>query len=67
MAARRAEIDERRMLMAAEGILRDVFARERNRYISPLVEELNARRLGPHTAAKRLLEHIRIGRGEGDA
>jgi LAO/AO transport system kinase len=67
MAARRAAINERRLLMASEGILRDVFARERNRYISPLLEELNARRLGPHTAAKRLLVDIRIGRGREGA
>ena len=59
MATRRAEINERRLLRAGEEILRDVFVRDHDGHVSPLLDELNARTLGPHTAAKRLLEAIR--------
>jgi putative protein kinase ArgK-like GTPase of G3E family len=59
MAARRAAINERRLLLAGEEILRRVFAHQRDRHVSALLEELNARRLTPHAAAKRLFEGIR--------
>ncbi len=59
MAARRAEINERRLLIAGEAILRSAFLRQRDRHVAPLVGELNARTLGPHAAAKRLLDAIR--------
>jgi LAO/AO transport system kinase len=61
MATRRARINERRLLMAGEEIVRDLFVRQRDRYVASLLDELNARRLGPHAAAKRLLEEIRTG------
>ena len=59
MAARRAEINERRLLRAGEEILRRSFARQRDRHVAGLLAELNTRAIGPHTAAQRLLETIR--------
>ena len=56
MAVRRTEINARRLFLAGEEILRDLFARDRADQISPLLALLDARTLGPHTAAKRLLE-----------
>ncbi len=64
MAARRAEINERRLLLAGEEILRKSFTRRRDRYVATLVADMNARRLGPHAAAKRLLDEMQNGRGE---
>ena len=59
MAARRAEINERRLFLAGEAILRDLFVRDHGDQVLPLLAELAARTLGPHTAAKRLLEAVR--------
>ena len=59
MAARHAAINERRLLIAGEEMLRNVFAHGRDRHLRPLLEELNTRRLSPHAAAKRLFEAIR--------
>jgi LAO/AO transport system kinase len=59
--ARRAQIAERRMIRAGEDILRDRFDRHRDGALSELLAELAARRLSPHTAARRLLDEIRIG------
>lgn len=59
--ARRAAIAERRLLAAGEGLLHDAFARHRTGKLSPLLEQLNARTLSPHEAARRLLRELRIG------
>jgi len=55
---RRAEINERRLLLASEEALRQSFARERDGHVAGLLRELNERRISPHTAAKRLLEQL---------
>jgi hypothetical protein len=55
MAVRRREINERRLLLAGEEVLRDAFARQRGGHVAGLLAELDARTIGPHTAAKRLL------------
>jgi LAO/AO transport system kinase len=56
---RRAAIAERRMLKAAEDILRDRFVRHRESHLAALIGELKARRTSPHAAALHLLEDIR--------
>ena len=56
--ARRAEINERRLLLASEEAVRQSFLRERGGHVAGLLSELNERRIGPHTAAKRLLEQL---------
>jgi len=61
MAARRTGINERRLLVAGEDILRSLFTRRRDSRVAQLVAELDARAIGPHTAAKRLLDEIRKG------
>ena len=61
IAARRNQINERRILRAAEEILREQFARRRDGRVSQLVAQLNARSQSPHGAAVRLLDDIRIG------
>ena len=61
IVARRAAIAERRLLAAGEGLLRDAFARHRTGKVSPLLEQLNARTLSPHEAARRLLRELHIG------
>jgi LAO/AO transport system kinase len=58
IATRRALINERRLLKAGEEILRERFARHRDGRIAPLLTELDARALSPHTAAERLLADI---------
>ena len=55
MAVRRTQINERRLLLAGEEVLRDAFARQRGSHVAGLLAELDARTIGPHTAAKRLL------------
>ena len=45
-------------LLAAEEILRDAFARQRGSHVAGLLAELDARTIGPHTAARRLLEKL---------
>jgi len=64
MAARRTEINERRLLLASEEILRGALAQQRDHRVARLLAELDARTLGPHAAAKRLLADIQSG---GDA
>jgi LAO/AO transport system kinase len=59
--ARRASIAERRLLGAAEGILRDRFARHRDGKLARLLEQLRERTLSPHTAARELLREINLG------
>ena len=61
MASRHAAINERRLLIAGEEMLRNVFTRERERHITPLLKELDERTLSPHAAAKRLFDAIRKG------
>ena len=63
MAARRAEINERRLFLAGEEILRDAMSRQKDDRVGELVALLDARVLGPHTAAKRLLADIQSGGG----
>jgi LAO/AO transport system kinase len=64
IAARRAAINERRLLKAGEELLRDAFARHRDARIASLLEQLAARTLSPHSAARGLLAELDIG---GDA
>ncbi len=64
IAARRAAINERRLLKAGEDILRTAFVRHRDGKISALLDLLDARTLSPHGAARRLLAELHIG---GDA
>jgi LAO/AO transport system kinase len=59
MAARRAEINARRLFLAGEEILRVALARQRDGRVAELIALLGARALGPHTAAKRLLADLR--------
>jgi LAO/AO transport system kinase len=61
IAARRAAINERRLLKAGEDILRTAFARHRHGKVSALLEKLSARLLSPHGAARRLLDELHIG------
>jgi LAO/AO transport system kinase len=63
IAARRAAINERRLLKAGEEILRAAFARHRDAKVSALLEKLAARTLSPHGAASRLLAEMNIGGG----
>ena len=58
IVTRRAEINERRLLLASEEALRKSFARQRDGHVAGLLRELNARTISPHTAAKRLLEQL---------
>jgi LAO/AO transport system kinase len=59
MRARRTAINQRRLLMAGEEILRGVLSQRRDDQVAQLLAELDARALGPHAAAKRLLADIR--------
>ena len=61
IAARRAAINERRLLKAGEDILRTAFARHRDGKVSALLEALDTRALSPHGAARRLLGELHIG------
>ncbi|MEP6655746.1 MAG: methylmalonyl Co-A mutase-associated GTPase MeaB [Betaproteobacteria bacterium] len=63
IAARRRQINERRMLKAGDEILRDRFGRHRDGKVLELLARLDARDLSPHAAAVELLESIRIGGG----
>jgi len=55
---RRQAIRERRMLKAAEHILRDEFEQHREGRMAPLLGALATGRISPQTAARRLLAHI---------
>jgi len=59
MATRRMDINERRLLLAGADALRDAFARERGGRVAELLAELDARRISPRTAARRLLGQLR--------
>ncbi|MGE5171287.1 MAG: methylmalonyl Co-A mutase-associated GTPase MeaB, partial [Rudaea sp.] len=59
--ARRAAIAERRLLVAGEAILRDEFARHRTGRMSALLEQLRARSVSPHAAARQLLRELQLG------
>jgi LAO/AO transport system kinase len=59
MAARRAEINARRLFLAGEEILRGALSRQRDGRVGELIALLDARVLGPHAAAKRLFADIR--------
>lgn len=61
IAARRAAINERRLLKAGEDILRTAFARHRDGKVSALLDELDTRALSPHGAAQRLLSELHMG------
>ena len=63
MAARRAEINERRLFLAGEEILRAALSRQRDGRVGELIALLAARVLGPHAAARRLLDDIRDADG----
>ena len=67
MAARRADINARRLFLAGEGLLRDAMSRQQDGRVGELIALLDARVLGPHAAAKRLLADIRDvdGREQG--
>jgi LAO/AO transport system kinase len=57
---RRSQINERRLLKAAEEIVRDRFARQQDGMLSELLARLDARATSPRTAAGELLKAIRI-------
>jgi LAO/AO transport system kinase len=59
MTARRAEINGRRLFLAGEEILRGALSRQRDGRVGELIALLDARMLGPHAAAKRLLADLR--------
>jgi LAO/AO transport system kinase len=59
--ARRADINERRLLKAGEEILRDRFVRNRDVRVAPLLEALGRRAMSPHSAALRLLAELSSG------
>ncbi len=56
--ARRAMIDERRLLKAGEEILRDRFERHRHGRLAALLERISRREMSPHSAATRLIEEL---------
>ncbi|MEP7061925.1 MAG: methylmalonyl Co-A mutase-associated GTPase MeaB [Betaproteobacteria bacterium] len=56
--ARRASINERRLLAAGEEILRDRFVRHRHGRLATLLEALARRALSPHSAATRLIAEL---------
>ena len=60
METRRRSIAERRMLKAAEEILRTVFERHRTGKIGVLTDRITARDITPHAAAKELLHEIHL-------
>jgi LAO/AO transport system kinase len=64
IATRRSQINERRLLKAAEEILREQFLRHRAGHVSQLLAQLDERALSPHAGARRLLAQIRMG-GDG--
>lgn len=60
MEARHRRIAERRMLKAAEEILRANFERHRSGKFGELTDRILARDLTPHAAAKKLLREIHL-------
>ncbi len=67
MAVRRAEINEHRLFLAGEQILRDALSRQRDGRVAQLVAELGARTVGPHAAAQRLFAGLGGGMTTEDA
>jgi LAO/AO transport system kinase len=61
IAARRSDINERRLLKAGEEILRDRFVRHRDAHVAALVDALGRRAMSPHSAAVRLLAELSSG------
>ncbi|HEY4137755.1 MAG TPA: methylmalonyl Co-A mutase-associated GTPase MeaB [Casimicrobiaceae bacterium] len=61
MDKRRAQIAERRLLRAAEEILREHFERRRDGHLRELIDETHRRVISPHAAARRLLNELSIG------
>jgi len=61
IAARRALINERRLLKASEDILRERVVRFRDDRVSALLDALAERALSPHSAALRLLAELPPG------
>ena len=59
--ARRARIAERRMLAAAEDILRTRFAQHRDGRVAELLGAICERQVSPHAAATRLLDELNFG------
>ena len=60
IVARRSEINRRRLLKASEELVRDRFALQQDDKVSELVARLDARATSPHTAARELLNAIRM-------
>jgi LAO/AO transport system kinase len=58
IAARRAAIDERRLLKAGEEILRERFLSHRHGRLAALLEGIARREMSPHTAATRLIADL---------
>ena len=58
IAARRAMINERRLLKAGEEILRDRFERHRHGRLAALLGHLSRREMSPHSAATRLIAEL---------
>ena len=58
LAQRRSAIAERRLLKAAEDILRDRFERRRGAGVAALLARLDARSISPHAAALDLLRGL---------
>jgi LAO/AO transport system kinase len=61
MELRHTRIAERRLLKAAEEILRDRFERQRSGRIRALIDRMLERTLSPHAAATRLINELQIG------
>jgi LAO/AO transport system kinase len=61
MVARRAAIAERRLLRAADLLLRDHFVRQRDGPVARLLRQLDTRALSPHAAARQLLKELKLG------
>ncbi len=58
IAARRAMIDERRLIKASEEILRDRFEQHRHGRLAALLENVSRREISPHSAATRLIAEL---------
>jgi LAO/AO transport system kinase len=63
LQTRRAQIHQRRLLKAAEELVREGFARQQQDRLEDLMGRLNARAISPATAARELLESIRLDAG----
>ncbi|HEY7902844.1 MAG TPA: methylmalonyl Co-A mutase-associated GTPase MeaB [Casimicrobiaceae bacterium] len=61
ITARRALINERRLVRAGEEILRERFVRERDGRLAALLDDLERRTLSPRAAATRLIAELSCG------